>query len=115
MINDFDFNKIDFSESWIDKKFKFPKATIRLATMFSGIGAVEFALKRLNLSSKIIFASDNDKFVKESYFANYSINENNWYEDVLNIDGNKYKHKIDLLVGGEPVSIIFYGWKKNGL
>jgi DNA (cytosine-5)-methyltransferase 1 len=39
--------------------------------MFSGIGAIEYALKRLKISNEIVFASDNDKFVKESYYANY--------------------------------------------
>lgn len=32
---------------------------IRVATMFSGIGAVEFALKRLNVPHEIVFACDN--------------------------------------------------------
>lgn len=32
---------------------------IRLATVFSGIGSVEFALKRLNVPTEIIFACDN--------------------------------------------------------
>lgn len=32
---------------------------IRLATIFSGIGAVEFALKRLNIDHELIFACDN--------------------------------------------------------
>lgn len=32
---------------------------LRLATVFSGIGAVEFALKRLNIDYKIVFACDN--------------------------------------------------------
>lgn len=32
---------------------------LRLATVFSGIGAVEFALKRLNINYKIVFACDN--------------------------------------------------------
>ena len=32
---------------------------IRLATVFSGIGAVEFALKRLGLDYSIVFACDN--------------------------------------------------------
>ena len=32
---------------------------IRLATVFSGIGAVEFALKRMGLSYEIVFACDN--------------------------------------------------------
>lgn len=32
---------------------------IRLATVFSGIGAIEHALKRMNLEHKIVFACDN--------------------------------------------------------
>jgi len=108
-------NNVDNCQTnWIEKKFTNPKSTIRLATMFSGIGAVEFALKRLNLSSEIIFACDNDKFVKESYFANYKINNENWYNDVLNIKGKKYKNKIDLLVGGSPCQSFSMVGKRKG-
>lgn len=32
---------------------------IRLATVFSGIGAIEFALKRMNIDHEIVFACDN--------------------------------------------------------
>jgi len=32
---------------------------LRLATVFSGIGAIEFALKRLNIDHEIVFACDN--------------------------------------------------------
>ena len=32
---------------------------IKLATVFSGIGAIEHALDRLNLPYEIVFASDN--------------------------------------------------------
>ncbi len=32
---------------------------IRMATIFSGIGAVEFALKRMNIDNELIFACDN--------------------------------------------------------
>jgi len=108
--------KLDFSKTmWNKKKLSNPNAKIRLATMFSGIGAVEFALKRLKLSTKIIFASDNDKFVKQSYFENYKISEENWYSDVINIDGNKYKNKIDLLVGGSPCQSFSMIGKRKGL
>jgi len=96
------------------KKLSNPNVKIRLATMFSGIGAVEFALKRLKLSTEIIFASDNDKFVKQSYFENYKISEENWYSDVVNIDGNKYKNKIDLLVGGSPCQSFSMIGKRKG-
>jgi len=101
--------------NWLEKPFSNPNAIIRLATMFSGIGAIEFALKRLNLKTKIVFASDNDKFVKQSYFANYEISENNWYNDVVDIDGEKYQNQIDLLVGGSPCQSFSMVGKRRGL
>ena len=101
--------------NWTEKNLLYPRNKIRLATMFSGIGAVEFALKRLQLTSEIIFASDNDKFVKQSYFENYKINEDNWYDDVHDIQGEKYQGKIDLLVGGSPCQSFSMVGKRKGL
>ena len=114
---------------------------IRLATLFSGIGAIEQALIRLHIPYELIFACDNgdieididvesekkkidklktklDKkehvdnlyksqtkkqnYVKQSYIANYKINENDFYYDVRLLDGKPYKNQVDLLVGGSP-------------
>jgi DNA (cytosine-5)-methyltransferase 1 len=105
----------EFSETWKEKKFYNNNAVIKIATMFSGIGAVEYALKRLNLKSKIQFASDIDIFVKKSYFANYEVNESNWYSDVREIDGYKYRDKIDILVGGSPCQSFSIVGKRKGL
>jgi len=104
-----------FTRDWRDKKLLYPKRVIRLATMFSGIGAIEFALKRLKLKTNIIFASDNDKFVKQSYFKNYKIDESRWYSDVHDIDGTKYEGKVDLLVGGSPCQSFSMVGKRRGL
>ena len=107
--------KLRFQEDWRNKIFTNPHAKIRVATMFSGIGAIEYALKRLNLNSEIVFASDIDKFAKQSYFANYEIREENWYDDVREINGKKFKNKVDLLVGGSPCQSFSMVGKRKGL
>lgn len=108
-------NLVSISKKWTEKEFNNPHKTVKIGTLFSGIGAIEYAFKRLNLSTEIIFASDIDKFVKESYFANYEIDESNWYNDVNEINGEKYRNKVDLLVGGSPCQSFSMVGKRKGL
>ena len=100
--------------SSIKSKFK-TKKPIRLATVFSGIGAIEHAFQRLNIPTEIVFASDIDKFVKQSYFNNYEIGEDKWYDDIRLIDGKKHKDQVDLLVGGSPCQSFSMVGKRGGL
>ena len=106
--------RLKFEMDWREKEFVNPNATIKIGTMFSGIGAIEYALKRLNLNAEIQFASDIDNFVKQSYFANYEIGAKNWYNDVCEINGTKYKGKLDLLVGGSPCQSFSMVGKRKG-
>ena len=88
--------------SWVDKKFSHPERTIRLATSFSGIGAIEYALKRLGVKTQIVFAGDINENCKTAYFANYKITEERWHTDIHDFDATPYKGKVDLFVGGAP-------------
>ena len=125
---------------------------IKLATVFSGIGSIEFAFKKLKIKNKIVFACDNGErelnvsvdalykefehknndyrnrivtelysktgkynYVKDSYFANYNISEKKWYEDIRFIDGNEFKEKVDLFVGGSPCQSFSISGKRLGL
>ena len=87
---------------WKNNPLEFPNRTIRIGTVFSGIGAIEHALDRLGVNYKIVFAGDIDEKCKKSYFANYKINEENWFSDVRNFDAKPYKGKVDFIVGGAP-------------
>jgi len=102
-------------DDWRNKIFSKPDKKIRLATAFSGIGAIEQALRRLDLNHDIVFACDNDPFVKKSYMENYSISESSWFDDISSIDPKPFKNKIDLFVGGSPCQSFSMVGKRAGL
>lgn len=106
---------IDNSDfDWQGAKFSHPERTIHLATSFSGIGAIEHAFKRLGLKTEIMFAGDIDPNCKKSYFANYTIKESQWHDDIHDFDARPYKGRIDLLVGGAPCQAFSLRGKHGG-
>ena len=130
---------------------------IKVATLFSGIGAPEWALKRLGVCYETVLACDNGdveldntkfdyeemrkkifsfqsfeeeeelvdylysnytrktNFVKKSYLANYpDFSSDNYYLDVMLLNGKPLKGKVDLLVGGSPCqSFSTVGYQKG--
>ena len=99
---------------WRDLEFSHPERKIRLATSFSGIGAIEHAFQRLGLNFEIVFAGDIDDKCKKSYFANYHINEDQWHSDIHNFDATPYLGKVDIFVGGAPCQAFSMVGKRKG-
>ncbi|MCM1137029.1 MAG: DNA cytosine methyltransferase [Muribaculum sp.] len=99
---------------WRDLEFSHPERKIRLATSFSGIGAIEHAFQRLGLNYEIVFAGDIDDKCKKSYFANYKIDENRWHSDIHNLDATPYKGLVDIFVGGAPCQAFSMVGKRKG-
>lgn len=91
------------------------KSPIKVATLFSGIGAVEQAFLRLKINHKIIFACDNSSFVRQSYLSNYDIEQEHYHSDIMNLNAKKYKDNVDLLVGGSPCQSFSSVGKRKGL
>lgn len=86
---------------------------LQVATLFSGIGAFEFALKKMNFDHQIVFANDIDTFCKQTYSANYKFKK--WYDDVCKLNAIRYKNKIDIMVGGSPCQSFSINGKRGGL
>ena len=75
---------------------------IKLATLFSGIGSPETAAKRVYDEADLVFACEIDKFARISFKANFDIDDRHFHKDIYDLDGTKYKGKVDILVGGSP-------------
>ena len=107
---------INFAKtSWFKKKLTNPNSLIQIGTLFSGIGAVEHALKRMKINYEVLFAGDVDKKCRESYFSNYQIKEADWHSDINDFGAKKFKHKVDLLVGGSPCQAFSMVGNRQGL
>lgn len=105
---------IDTETDWRTLQFSHPERTVRLATSFSGIGAIEHTFHRLGLNCQIQFAGDIDPNCKKAYFANYGISEEQWHNDVHDFDAKPYKDKVDLFVGGAPCQAFSLRGKHGG-
>ncbi len=123
---------------------------LNVATVFSGIGAPEFALKRLCIKHKLLFACDNGEidyiipedqvrnnikkmslcerynylksilppkknYVKQTFLANYELDENQFYDNVKFLDGTPYKDQVDLFIGGSPCQSFTLLGQQKGL
>lgn len=53
--------------------------------------------------------------VKKSYLANYDLSERHFHWNVSFLDGNEYKDKVDLFVGGSPCQSFSLVGKQRGL
>jgi len=82
---------------------------LKVASVFSGIGSFENSLIKNKIKHKVIFACDIDKYCRINYLNNYETKT--FYDDIKEIDGTKYKNKLDLLVAGCPCQ----SWSISGL
>nr|DAR97766.1 MAG TPA: Cytosine specific methyltransferase [Caudoviricetes sp.] len=75
---------------------------ISLATLFSGIGAPEFAAREVFDEVETVFACEIDKYARQSYLANHEIDEAKFFTDIKEFDARPYAGQIDILIGGSP-------------
>jgi site-specific DNA-cytosine methylase len=87
------------------------KQILKVGTLFSGIGAPEFALKESNIEHELVYACDNDSYVKSTYLLNH--NPNTFYDDIKEVIGKN--EKINLLIFGFCCQSWSFAGKRKGL
>lgn len=87
------------------------KKSLKIVSLFSGIGGFEEGLKQANISYEIVFASEIDKYAKISYSANFS--DENLFGDITKIN-EKCIPEHDLLCAGFPCQAFSIAGKRNG-
>ncbi len=59
--------------------------------------------------------SRQTNFVQQSYLANYTLDENKFYQDVILFDGTDFNNQVDLFVGGSPCQSFSIAGARGGL
>ena len=87
---------------------------LKLLSLFTGIGAFEKALERLNIDYELVGFSEIDKFAIKSYCAIHNVSENKNLGDITKINIDKIPD-FDLLTWGFPCQDISIAGRMEGI
>lgn len=88
---------------------------MKVLSLFSGIGAFEKALERMNVPFDLIGFSEIDKYAVKSYCAIHNVDESKNFGDITKIDETALPKNIDLITYGFPCQDISLAGKQKGL
>lgn len=109
-----DLFSIDYDEK-IREALDAPMKTVRLLSLFSGIGAFEKALDRCDIPYELVAYCEIDKYASKSYSAIHGVSEDKNLWDVCKVDAKPLRGTIDLMTYGFPCQDISIGGKMKGL
>lgn len=87
---------------------------LKVLSLFSGIGAFEKALEKLNIDYELVGFSEIDKYAIKSYCEIHGVSESLNLGDVSKIDTSKLSKDIDLLTHGSPCQDFSLAGKQAG-
>lgn len=88
---------------------------INYLSLFSGIGAFEKALERLNIEFNLVGYSEIDKYASKAYSLIHNVPESKNYGDITKINEKDIPLPLDLITYGFPCQDISISGKQKGL
>lgn len=88
---------------------------IKYLSLFSGIGAFEKALERLNIPFELVGYSEIDKFASKAYSLLHNVPESMNFGDITKINEKLLPSGIDLITYGFPCQDISVAGYQKGL
>lgn len=87
---------------------------LKLLSLFSGIGAFETALDRLNIKYELVSYCEIDKYASKSYSLIHNVSEDKNLWDITTVDTSKLPKDIDLVTYGFPCQDISLAGNQKG-
>lgn len=87
---------------------------MKLLSLFSGIGAFEKALHKMNVDYELVNYCEIDKYASKSYAAIHNVSEELNLGDITKVDTSKLPNDIDLITYGFPCQDISLAGKQKG-
>ncbi|NFT38917.1 DNA cytosine methyltransferase [Clostridium sporogenes] len=88
---------------------------IETLNIHSELKKIEDYTEKKKYVDNLYKGKEKSNFVKQSYFANYDITDENFHWNVCFIDGTQYTNEVDLFVGGSPCQSFSMVGKQRGL
>ena len=85
---------------------------LKVATVCSGIGSPEVAIRNLGIKHEIVFGCEIDKYARQTYLANF--NPNMMLEDMTKEDWEDEKYYSDIIIAGIPCQAFSLAGKRLG-
>lgn len=87
---------------------------MKVLSLFSGIGAFEKALDRLNVNYELVNYCEIDKYASKAYSMIHKCDESLNLGDITKIDTSVLPNDIDLITYGFPCQDISLAGKQKG-
>lgn len=85
---------------------------LKVATVCSGIGSPEVAIRNLGIKHEIVFGCEINKYARQTYLANF--NPSMMLEDMTKEDWEDKKYYSDIFIGGIPCQAFSLAGKRLG-